>query len=30
VGSMSRAVPAGGHVHVHNAESLRGRGDLAH
>jgi altronate dehydratase small subunit len=29
VGSMSRAVPAGGHVHVHNAESLRGRGDLA-
>jgi altronate dehydratase small subunit len=29
VGSMTRAVCAGGHVHVHNAESLRGRGDLA-
>jgi altronate dehydratase small subunit len=28
VGSMTRAVAAGGHVHVHNAESLRGRGDL--
>lgn len=29
VGRTTAAVPAGSHLHVHNAESLRGRGDLA-
>ncbi|OZI18898.1 hypothetical protein CAL26_14560 [Bordetella genomosp. 9] len=29
VGRLSEAVAAGRHVHVHNLESQRGRGDLA-
>lgn len=29
VGRVTAAIEAGGHVHVHNVESLRGRGDLA-
>jgi altronate dehydratase len=28
IGRAIEAIPAGGHVHVHNIESLRGRGDL--
>ena len=29
IGRATAAIPAGRHVHVHNVESLRGRGDLA-
>jgi hypothetical protein len=29
IGTASRAIPAGAHVHVHNVTSDRGRGDLA-
>lgn len=29
IGQASCAIRAGGHVHVHNVASLRGRGDLA-
>ena len=29
IGVASAAIPAGAHVHVHNVESQRGRGDLA-
>jgi len=29
IGRATRAIPAGYHAHVHNIESLRGRGDLA-
>ena len=28
MGRATQAIPAGSHVHVHNIESLRGRGDL--
>ncbi len=28
IGRMTRAVKQGEHVHVHNVESIRGRGDL--
>ena len=28
IGVASAAIPAGAHVHVHNVESQRGRGDL--
>jgi altronate dehydratase small subunit len=28
IGRATQAIPAGCHVHVHNIESLRGRGDL--
>jgi altronate dehydratase small subunit len=28
IGAASRPIGAGQHVHVHNVESLRGRGDL--
>src|SRR5512139_3624064 len=28
IGRTTEPVPAGAHVHVHNVESLRGRGDL--
>ena len=28
IGQISKYVAAGGHVHIHNMESLRGRGDL--
>ncbi len=28
IGRATAAIPAGAHVHVHNVESLRGRGDL--
>ncbi len=28
IGRATQAIPAGAHVHVHNVESLRGRGDL--
>lgn len=28
IGKATRAIKAGEHVHVHNVESLRGRGDL--
>lgn len=28
IGRTTTAVRAGGHVHIHNMESLRGRGDL--
>ncbi len=28
IGRATRAIPAGCHAHVHNVESLRGRGDL--
>jgi altronate dehydratase small subunit len=28
IGRASRAIPRGAHVHIHNVESLRGRGDL--
>jgi altronate dehydratase small subunit len=30
IGRATRAIPSGGHAHVHNIESLRGRGDLDH
>ena len=29
IGRATRAIPVGHHAHVHNIESLRGRGDLA-
>lgn len=29
IGRATAAIPAGQHVHVHNVESLRGRGDVA-
>lgn len=29
IGRATAAIPAGGHAHVQNIESLRGRGDLA-
>lgn len=29
VGRATASIPAGTHVHIHNMESLRGRGDLA-
>jgi altronate dehydratase small subunit len=29
IGRATQAIPAGCHAHVHNIESLRGRGDLA-
>ncbi|MFG1424561.1 UxaA family hydrolase [Roseixanthobacter glucoisosaccharinicivorans] len=29
VGRATAPIPAGAHVHIHNMESLRGRGDLA-
>ena len=29
IGVAAAAIPAGAHVHVHNVESQRGRGDLA-
>ena len=29
MGRATQAIPAGSHVHVHNIESLRGRGDIA-
>ena len=29
IGRATQAIPAGFHAHVHNIESLRGRGDLA-
>lgn len=29
IGAASQAIQAGEHVHVHNVESRRGRGDLA-
>ncbi len=29
IGRATQAIPLGMHVHVHNIESLRGRGDLA-
>ena len=29
IGAASRAVKRGEHVHVHNLDSMRGRGDLA-
>ena len=29
IGRATAAIPAGHHVHVHNVESLRGRGDVA-
>jgi altronate dehydratase small subunit len=29
IGRATRDIPTGGHAHVHNIESLRGRGDLA-
>lgn len=29
IGRTTAAIPEGMHVHVHNVESLRGRGDLA-
>jgi altronate dehydratase small subunit len=29
IGRATRDIDEGGHVHVHNVESLRGRGDLA-
>jgi altronate dehydratase small subunit len=29
IGRATQAIPAGWHAHVHNIESLRGRGDLA-
>jgi altronate dehydratase small subunit len=29
IGTASKAIKAGDHVHVHNVESNRGRGDLA-
>lgn len=28
MGRATQAIPAGSHVHIHNIESLRGRGDL--
>jgi altronate dehydratase small subunit len=28
IGRATRDIPAGAHTHVHNVESLRGRGDL--
>lgn len=28
IGRTTAAIPAGAHAHVHNIESLRGRGDL--
>ena len=28
IGVASRAIAAGNHVHVHNLDSMRGRGDL--
>jgi altronate dehydratase small subunit len=28
IGRATQAIPAGWHAHVHNIESLRGRGDL--
>lgn len=28
IGRSTADIPAGGHVHVHNVESIRGRGDL--
>ena len=28
IGRATRDIPTGGHAHVHNIESLRGRGDL--
>ncbi len=28
MGRATQAIPAGSHVHVHNIESLRGRGDV--
>ena len=29
IGRATARIPAGAHAHVHNVESLRGRGDLA-
>ena len=29
IGRATQAIPVGCHAHVHNIESLRGRGDLA-
>jgi hypothetical protein len=29
IGRATQAIPTGRHAHVHNIESLRGRGDLA-
>ena len=29
IGRATEDISAGGHVHVHNVESLRGRGDIA-
>ena len=29
IGRATKDIPAGAHAHVHNIESLRGRGDLA-
>jgi altronate dehydratase small subunit len=29
IGRATQAIPVGWHAHVHNIESLRGRGDLA-
>ena len=29
IGAASRAIAAGEHVHVHNVESIRARGDIA-
>ena len=28
MGRATQAIPAGAHAHIHNIESLRGRGDL--
>ena len=29
IGRATEDIPGGGHAHIHNIESLRGRGDLA-